>query len=110
MASGDCPQRILDQRADHECHLHLVPEYLTSKYGQSVSQGRHSGRQSRLGVLGKSVLLDNLFSNLGDKVLSSKNSLSSRQTLEDPRTCLPGFTDLNVSREVEDPATTHHYS
>ena len=60
--------------------------------------------QSRLGVLGNSVLLDNPFGNLGDKVLSSKNSLSSLQTLEGPR------TDLNVSREVEDPATTHHYS
>lgn len=60
--------------------------------------------QSRLGVLGKSVLLDNPFGNLGDKILSSKNSLSSLQTLEASR------TDLNVSGEVEDPATTHHYS
>lgn len=47
--------------------------------------------------LGKAVLLlDNSFDHLGDKVLSSKDSLSFLQTLEGPCTCLSGFTDLDV--------------
>lgn len=57
------------------------------KSGQFVSQGCHSGM-----YLGKPVL----FFLLGDKVLSSKDSLSFLQTLEDPCTCLSGFTDLDV--------------
>lgn len=59
------------------------------KSGQFVSQGCHSGM-----YLGKPVLF--FFNHLGDKVLSSKDSLSFLQTLEGPCNCFSGFTDLDV--------------
>lgn len=66
---------------------------LSTRAQDFLSLANLSPRACHSGMyLGKPVL----FFLLGDKVLSSKDSLSFLQTLEGPCTCLSGFTDLDV--------------